>query len=80
MSEHSLCLGPISTCQGGSLLWAKAKDAAAARVEPAGNVTPASFRVLSNQVLSDANDACLCGRVKVTNRLLEDLMGPVLSR
>ena len=76
----ALAQSPHARIAPTEILWAKAKDAAAARVEPAGKATPASFSVLSSHVLREATEACLCGGVMVTNKVLEVLMGLVLSK
>ena len=61
-------------------LWARANEAAAALVDPAGWAMPASFKVLRSQVLSEASEACPSGGVSVMNRLEAVLMSCVLSR
>ena len=53
----ALAQSPHANMEGMESLWATAKEAAAALVEPAGNDTPASLRVLTSQDFSDAVEA-----------------------
>ena len=53
----ALAQSPQASMEGMESLWATANEAAAALVDPAGNGTPASLRVLTNQDFRDAVEA-----------------------